>query len=127
MSSCQWRGKTSKPHGAAQRTGSFGAKDPFQSLATKRSPKKPTSEICLAGKKGEEKMGRTALTGLVSVGIFLAFSASQSFADERCKRLEELNRQYAGVQLTSTQKQLKKKLVSWYMQNCRTRRANATH
>ena len=46
---------------------------------------------------------------------------------ERCKQLVELNRQYAGVQLTSAQKQLKKKLVAWYAQNCRTRRANATH
>ena len=36
-------------------------------------------------------MGRSAFTGLVSAGFFLALCASQSFADERCKRLEELN------------------------------------
>ena len=43
--------------------------------------------------------------------------------DYRCKQLEELNRQYMGVSLTSDQQLLKRKLVSWYNANCRQRRA----
>jgi hypothetical protein len=44
-------------------------------------------------------------------------------ADVRCKQLEDLNRQYMGVSLTSEQQQLKRKLVTWYNANCRQRRA----
>jgi hypothetical protein len=39
--------------------------------------------------------------------------------------LENLARQYAGVELTSPQKQLKRKLVAWYYKNCGERRAAA--
>jgi hypothetical protein len=46
-------------------------------------------------------------------------------ADSRCQQLEELNRQYMGVTLTSAQQQLKRKLVAWYNTNCRQRRASA--
>lgn len=44
-------------------------------------------------------------------------------ADFRCKQLEELNRQYIGVSLSSDQQQMKRKLVAWYNANCRQRRA----
>lgn len=44
-------------------------------------------------------------------------------ADSRCAQLEELNRQYMGVSLTSEQQALKRKLVAWYKANCRQRRA----
>ena len=44
---------------------------------------------------------------------------------ERCQQLEALNRQYAGVTLTSSQQQLKRQLVAWYRQNCHTRRVEA--
>jgi hypothetical protein len=71
-------------------------------------------------------MGRTAFPRLVSAGVLLSLFSTASFADERCRQLEQLNRQYAGVQLTSTQKHLKRQMVAWYKQNCgRTRRADA--
>jgi hypothetical protein len=56
-------------------------------------------------------------------GLFLALASTTVLADERCKQLEALNQQYAGVQLTSTQKQLKSQLVAWYKQNCRPTRS----
>jgi len=59
-------------------------------------------------------------------GLFLTLASTAALADERCKQLEALNQQYAGVQLTNTQKQLKSQLVAWYKQNCRpTRSAEA--
>ena len=59
-------------------------------------------------------------------GLFLAVASTAVLADERCKQLEALNQQYAGVQLTNAQKQLKSQLVAWYRQNCRpTRSAEA--
>jgi hypothetical protein len=45
-------------------------------------------------------------------------------ADSRCAQLEELNRQYIGVSLSSEQQALKRKLVAWYNVNCRQRRAS---
>jgi len=45
-------------------------------------------------------------------------------ADDRCRQLEALNRQYAGVSLTAEQKKIKRQLVAWYNQNCRQRRAS---
>jgi hypothetical protein len=38
------------------------------------------------------------------VALFLAVPSTAALADERCQQLEALNQQYAGVQLTSTQK-----------------------
>ena len=63
---------------------------------------------------------------LLCAGLFLTVASTTALADERCQQLEALNQQYAGVQLTSTQKQLKSQLVAWYKQNCRpTRSAEA--
>jgi hypothetical protein len=63
---------------------------------------------------------------LLCVALFLAVPSTAALADERCQQLEALNQQYSGVQLTSTQKQLKSRLVAWYKQNCRpTRSAEA--
>lgn len=45
-------------------------------------------------------------------------------SDSRCAQLEELNRQYMGVSLSSDQQALKRKLVAWYTANCRQRRAS---
>jgi hypothetical protein len=42
-------------------------------------------------------------------------------ADIRCQQLEALHAQYAGVELTSTQKELKRQLVAWYYAHCRER------
>jgi hypothetical protein len=39
------------------------------------------------------------------------------------ERLETLGNQYAGVELTSAQKQLKRKMVTWYSTHCGARSA----
>jgi hypothetical protein len=63
---------------------------------------------------------------LLCAGLFLTAASTAALADERCQQLEALNQQYAGVQLTSTQKQLKSHLVAWYKQNCRLTRSAET-
>ncbi len=71
--------------------------------------------------------GNFARRQVLCAGLFLAVTSTASLADQRCYQLEALNQQYAGVQLTSTQKQLKQKLVAWYRKNCgRTRNAVAS-
>jgi hypothetical protein len=66
------------------------------------------------------------LRPLLAASLLVAASGSAAFSNENCRRLEELARQYAGVQLTSSQQQLKRKLVAWYNSNCRgTRSAEA--
>ena len=62
---------------------------------------------------------------LLCAVLFLTFAPDAARADERCQQLEALNHQYAGVALTSAQKQLKRQLVAWYKQNCGSRRAEA--
>ncbi len=63
---------------------------------------------------------------LVIAGLFVAASGTTALSSDNCRRLEELARQYAGVQLTSSQQQLKRRLVAWYNANCkRTRSADA--
>ena len=52
-------------------------------------------------------------------------SSTGALSNEKCQQLENLARQYAGVELTSLQKQLKRKLVAWYFKNCGERRAIA--
>ena len=61
--------------------------------------------------------------GALCAGLFLSITSTPSMADYRCKHLEELNRQYIGVSLSSDQQQIKRKLVAWYNANCRQRRA----
>jgi hypothetical protein len=57
---------------------------------------------------------------VLCAGLFLslALASTAGFADERCGQLVALKKQYAGVVLTSEQKDLKVKLVSWYNSNC---------
>jgi hypothetical protein len=62
---------------------------------------------------------RTALTA----GLFLTITSTGALSNEKCQQLENLARQYAGVELTGPQKQLKRKLVAWYYKNCGERRA----
>jgi len=40
------------------------------------------------------------------------------FADERCRQLVALNKQYAGGALTREQNDIKVQLVAWYKANC---------
>jgi hypothetical protein len=70
---------------------------------------------------GAARHSRTAL----AAALMLGFASTAAFADERCQQLEALARQYAGVTLTSVQQQMKRQMVAWYKQNCRTRRAAA--
>lgn len=62
--------------------------------------------------------------GALCAGLFLSITSTASMADYRCTQLEELNRQYMGVSLSSDQQALKRKLVAWYKANCRQRRAS---
>jgi hypothetical protein len=50
--------------------------------------------------------------------MFLSLASTAGFADERCGQLVALNKQYAGVELTSEQKAMKVQLVAWYRANC---------
>jgi hypothetical protein len=60
---------------------------------------------------------RPSLAAL-SAGLILAFSSNAALSAESCGRLEALATQYAGVELTGTQKQLKRKMVVWYSTHC---------
>jgi hypothetical protein len=61
---------------------------------------------------------------VLCVGIVFTVT-SPAMADPRCQQLEALNRQYTGVTLTADQKKIKRRLMAWYNQNCRSRRASA--
>jgi hypothetical protein len=54
----------------------------------------------------------------LSIGILFSLASTAAFADERCGQLVALNKQYAGVALTSEQKDIKVQLVAWYKTNC---------
>ena len=60
----------------------------------------------------------------LSAGLILAFSCNAALSAENCQRLEALANQYAGVELTSDQKQLKRKMVSWYSTHCHAPRGS---
>jgi glutaredoxin-related protein len=66
-------------------------------------------------------LARPSLAAL-SAGLILAFASHAASSAESCERLEALANQYAGVELTSTQKQFKRKMMVWYATNC-TRQA----
>ena len=53
-----------------------------------------------------------------AAGLILALSSNAAPGAERCKQLVALSNRYAGVELTSTQKHYKRKMVAWYMINC---------
>ena len=55
----------------------------------------------------------------LGLGASLVGIPTQSFANEDCQRLEALAQQYAGVELTTYEKQIKAKMVAWYGRNCR--------
>ena len=66
-------------------------------------------------------MIKSSLSSLlaISFGVSVTLIATRSSADERCAQLEALHTKYAAVQLTPDQKELKAKLVAWYMVHCR--------
>jgi hypothetical protein len=55
---------------------------------------------------------------VLSAGLILASISNAALSAEKCQRPEALADQYAGVELTSAQKQLKRKLIAWYAMNC---------
>ena len=59
---------------------------------------------------------------ILSAGATLSSLTNVALADERCEQLVKLHRQYAGVELTSEQQNLKAQLVAWYKANCRRAR-----
>jgi len=65
---------------------------------------------------------RRYLLAILSTAILLYSLSSPARADERCEQLVRLHRQYAGVELTSDQQNLKAQLVAWYKANCRRAR-----
>jgi len=69
----------------------------------------------------------TLLRSALCAGLLLTVAATAAPADERCQQLVALNEQYKGVALTTEQKALKVRLVSWYKANCINKRsASAT-
>ena len=61
---------------------------------------------------------------VIAASLLIATSSTAALSNEsNCRRLEDLARQYAGVQLTSEQKQLKRRLVAWYNDNCKRTRS----
>ena len=58
----------------------------------------------------------------ISVASVAGVLPTSARADARCQQLEALHDQYAGVELNSEQKQMKRKLVAWYYGHCRGRR-----
>ena len=56
---------------------------------------------------------------IASIVLVVAMSGTSAQSNEsNCRRLENLARQYAGVQLTSQQQKLKRRLVACYSGNC---------
>jgi hypothetical protein len=65
-------------------------------------------------------IGNLFVRPVIIAAAVLATSATDVLSSPtNCERLESLARQYAGVQLTSQQQQLKRRLVAWYNVNCK--------
>jgi len=59
-----------------------------------------------------------ALLAALSAGLILALSSNVASSAQNCERLEALAVQYAGVELTRGQKQLKQRMIIWYSTHC---------
>jgi len=57
-------------------------------------------------------------SGVFAAGLILTLSSNAAPGTESCEQLVALSNQYAGVDLTSTQKQHKRKMTAWYVINC---------
>jgi len=73
------------------------------------------------------RLARRLAIAFMAAAMPVVMSGSGALSNEsQCRQLEDLARQYAGVKLTSDQRQLKRKLVAWYNENCkRTRNVHA--
>src|SRR5258705_7704093 len=64
------------------------------------------------------------LRSIIAGGLLVAMSGTGALSNEsNCRRLEDLARQYVGVQLSSQQQQIKRRLVAWYNDNCKRGRS----
>lgn len=69
------------------------------------------------------RVAKRTTVAVMAAGLLITMSATGALSNEgNCRRLEDLARQYAGVRLTTDQQQLKRKLVAWYNENCRSAR-----
>jgi hypothetical protein len=59
---------------------------------------------------------------MIAAALLVATSGTDALSNENCRRLEDLARQYAGVELTSAQQRLKRRLTAWYNDNCKRAR-----
>jgi hypothetical protein len=57
------------------------------------------------------------VTAIAVLIVALSGTAARS-NENNCRRLESLAQQYAGVQLTSQQQQMKRRMVAYYRGNC---------
>ena len=73
------------------------------------------------------RLAQRSVVLVTAAGWLVAMGGTPALSNQdNCRRLEDLARQYAGVQLTGEQQQLKRKLVAWYNENCkRSRNAQA--
>jgi len=69
------------------------------------------------------RVAKRMAVAVMAAGLLIAMHGTAALSNEsQCRQLEDLARQYAGVQLTSEQRQLKRKLVAWYNGNCKRMR-----
>ena len=66
---------------------------------------------------------RFAVVPTLAACLLIATHTGALSNESNCRYLESLARQYAGVQLTSYQQQIKRKLVAWYNDNCKRTRS----
>jgi hypothetical protein len=52
------------------------------------------------------------------VGLLLFVTPASARAGESCERIETLALQYAGVELSSSQQLIKRRLTAWYHRHC---------
>lgn len=55
---------------------------------------------------------------MLILSTVLVLAASNPATESKCKYLEDLNRQYAGMQLSAYERQVKQQMVAWYRANC---------
>jgi hypothetical protein len=58
------------------------------------------------------------LARLLSTALLLAVTSTGAFATENCQHIEMLAQQYAGVELTLSQLQVKRRLTAYYHRHC---------
>lgn len=59
---------------------------------------------------------------MILVLTLLAAAAQDPSVAERCRYLEDLNRQYLGLTLTPEEQQIKREMLAWYRANCTPKR-----